>query len=85
MDICKEILDSQEITINRLLENASYDKTIPCTIVSVGESNIYNIKIDKEIYSVPNGTDIIFIAGNRVWVTIPCNNIKNMYISAKRK
>lgn len=60
------------------------DKTFPSVVYGKNGNNTYTIIKDMHKYNVPNGLGFDLKVTQSVWVTIPGNSFKDMYISAIR-
>ncbi len=83
----KEAIDVLAQTINsacqRNVEQAEFDKTVPATVIGINKRK-FVVEMMGAQYEVTNsGLDNVNI-GSSVWVTIPCNVLKNAYISSTR-
>lgn len=61
------------------------DKTFPSVIYGKNEDGTYVIIKDMYKYNVPNGLGFDLKVSQGVWVTVPGNSFKDMYISAIRE
>lgn len=69
----------------RLINTASYDKTVAGIIVSSVGNGKYKVKIKEEVFTIPSSSDIDFVANDPVWITIPQNNMQNKFIAGRRR
>lgn len=77
----KIVVDVIQNMIDVSLRKATYNRKVKAFIVSVNEDNTANIKINDRLYenvSVRKGLDIQ--NEDIVWVEIPNNSIKDMYV-----
>ena len=76
--------------IQVICNDMKFDKTIPCTIRKVYEPDNeqklyrYDVVINNSTYKLYSGVDCIFKEHDRVWVTYPCGEINDAYISGRR-
>ena len=77
MTLAKQIKKSLEYS------ESNYDKTFISIVQAVNSNGTYDVTdeygaIRNVVLALPNVT---LQVGQRVYVTIPCNNLKNMFIS----
>lgn len=65
--------------IQQSISSAHYDVTLP-TVISSVENDLYVVKINGNNYKIKSSISRL-TEGQKVRVTIPCNNWSNMYIS----
>ena len=63
----------------------SNDRTYDGIITSALGNNKYMILILNEYYEVYSNSDIQYVAGDKVWVTAPCNDKSKQFISGRRR
>jgi len=81
-----EVLSTEiQKVVKRFLNTANYDKTVAGIITAVVDDYKYKVKIKEEIFTIPSSLDITFKINEAVWVTIPQNNMRNKYISGRRR
>lgn len=70
--------------VNKVVENAPYDKTTVGLVTSVNNQNLYEVTIDRQSYSnIPCLFSGMINVGDAVKVMIPQNNHNLMFISGK--
>lgn len=79
------LVNSMKKIANNLIEHASFDKTVPGVITRALNSYKYKVKIKNEEYIIPSATDQTYKVNEAVWVCIPQNNMKNKFISGRRR
>lgn len=79
-----KLLDSVTTLIDAKLKKIKYDRTVP-GVVYGKEGNMYLVPYEnsmKKLYcAIPYELEV----GTLVWLTIPSNNLRNMYISGLRQ
>lgn len=81
-----EILSAEMRKIAKyFVRTAGYDVTVAGVIVKDLGNHKYLTKIKNEEFAIPSSTDIIYSANEAVWITIPQNNMKNKFISGRRR
>lgn len=65
--------------IKQTISSASYDITLPSVITNI-EDGLYTVTINGNSYNIRSSISRLK-EGQKVRVTIPCNNWNNMYIS----
>ena len=84
--LSKEIIDA----IQSICSDLKLDRTIPCTIHKVykpdSEQHLYryDVVINNSTYKLYSGVGDIFKEHDKVWVTYPCGDFNNAYISGRR-
>lgn len=63
----------------------SYDKTIEGEIVSIEADGFYVVDIRGKTYKTYSPTDLTFTLHERVWVTIPCNDMSKLIIFGRKR
>lgn len=74
----KQILDTIQKLVDNAVQNASYDKTIQCTILKVQDAAIGKYKVkyqDSAFYAYSTTTDVTYTAGKSVYVLVPGNDM----------
>ena len=85
-DLAIQILSEQIRKVaNKLITDASYDKTVAGIITAVLDNHKYKVQIKNEEYTIPSSTDEIYKVNESVWICIPQNNMKNKFISGRRR
>lgn len=84
MTIKDEIIKTIEIMVNKEIKKIKADKTYPSIIASV-ENGKYVVTLNgsehKVKCAIPN---VELKSGQQVWVTVPCGDLKGMFISGVR-
>lgn len=65
--------------MKQTISSASYDVTLPSVITNV-DGGLYTVTINGNSYNIRSSISRLK-EGQKVRVTIPCNNWNNMYIS----
>ena len=85
MNIKEEIFKSVDILLERKLRKQSYDRTFLSVVSEVHENGTYTIMNEGQKHKVkcviPN---IELKTGQQVWITVPCGDLKGMFISGVR-
>lgn len=68
----------------RIVAQAGFDRTVAGIIVSSNADGSCAVRLEGGEYTLPNTTFSSLPKGTPVWVTIPCNKLRNAYISALR-
>lgn len=74
----KQILDTIQKLVDNAVQNASYDKTIQCTILKVQDAAMGKYKVkyqDSAFYAYSTTTDVTYAAGKSVYVLVPGNDM----------
>lgn len=74
----KQILDTIQKLVDNAVQNASYDKTIQCTILKVQDATMGKYKVkyqDSAFYAYSTTTDVTYAAGKSVYVLVPGNDM----------
>ena len=84
MTIKDEIIKTIEIMVNKEIKKIKADKTYPSVITSV-ENGKYVISLNGSNYkikcAIPN---VELKTGQQIWVTVPCGDLKGMFICGVR-
>lgn len=84
-DAINTIVRTMKEMCQRLIARGEFDRTVAGIIMELpGTDGKYRVALMSAEYNVKNGTNQVFKKGDSVWVTLPCNSFKNMFISAKR-
>ena len=86
--LSKEIIEA----IQSICNDLKLDRTIPCTIHAVYEPNSeqnqnlyrYDVIINGSTYKLYSGVDCVFKEHDKVWVTYPCGELNDAFISGRR-
>jgi hypothetical protein len=85
-DLAIQILSEQIRKVaSKLIDDASYDKTVAGIVTATLGNHRYKVKIKNEEYTLPSSTDQTYKVNEAVWVCIPQNNMKNKFISGRRR
>lgn len=82
MDIQTEIIKSIDLIVQKALEKYRDNDVIG--IVTEVKGEMCTISLNGATYKVKNGIGVSLRSGDKVWLRIPNNNYKNMYIASKR-
>ena len=82
MDIQTEIIKSIDLIVQKALEK--YKDNDVVGVITAVNGNMCTISLNGATYNVKNGIGISLKNGDQVWLRIPNNNYKNMYIASKR-
>lgn len=82
MNIQDEILKSIDLIVQKALEKYKDNDVIG--MVTAVNGDVCTVSINGASYNVKNGIGINLTPGNQVWLRIPNNNYKNMYIASKK-
>lgn len=84
-EINNAIIKSIEILIEKALRKQSYDRTFLSVVSEVHGNGTYTIMYEgqkrKVKCAIPN---IELKTGQQVWITVPCGDLKGMFISGVR-
>lgn len=83
MSIQDEIINTVETIVQKYLNKQKLSQDV-ATVVTAISGDKYKVKINNSEYWVKNGVGIELGVGNQVWVHIPNNSLKDMFIMAKR-
>ena len=83
MSIQDEIIDAVETIVKKYLSKQKLSQDV-ATVVTAISGDKYKVEINNSEYWVKNGVGINLNVGNQVWVHIPNNSLKDMFIMAKR-
>lgn len=84
MTIKDEIIKTIEIMVNKEIKKIKTDKTYPSVITSV-EKGKYVVTLNGSNYTVKCAIPNIELkTGQQVWVTVPCGDLKGMFVSGVR-
>ena len=78
------LLSTIEMMIEEKMKSHSAPKMFQSVVYKVNEDNTYQIVKDKQIYNVKNGLGYKLSIGQGVWVVIPNNELRNMFICGVR-
>ena len=84
--LSKEIIEA----IQSICNDLKLDRTIPCTIHAVYEPDSgqnlyrYDVIINGSTYKLYSGVDCVFKEHDKVWVTYPCGELNDAFISGRR-
>ena len=82
-NITNSILEAISTIVDSKLKKIKYDITVPGVIYGkVGQK--YQVPYENHMKEVPSTVPSDLSIGTKVWLTIPSNNLRNMYISAVR-
>lgn len=85
-DLAIQILSEQIRKVaSKLINDASYDRTVAGIISKVLGNHKYKVKIKNEEYIIPSSTDETYKVNEAVWICIPQNNMNNKFISGRRR
>ena len=76
--------------IQSICNDLKFDRTIASTIHKVyepdSEQNLYryDVTINGSTYKLYSGVDCVFKEHDKVWVTYPCGELNNAFISGRR-
>lgn len=73
------LVSTMKDAMKQTVSSASYDITLPSVITNI-ENGLYTVTINGNSYQVRSSISKLK-EGQKVRVTIPCNNWNNMYIS----
>lgn len=80
--LCQEILRCVE----KKISNAGYDKTYKARILRYDNvKQAYIVSLNNSEAIVKNGSNNRYSNGSFVWVTAPCGDLNNLYISGEVK
>lgn len=86
----KPLVKATMKAIQSICSDLKLDRTVPCTIHKVYEpdekQNLYryDVVINNSTYKLYSAVGDIFKEHDKVWVTYPCGNMQNGYISGRR-
>ncbi len=66
--------------IDEKLSNQNKEKSFKATVWKINDDNTYRINYLKELYDVPNATNIPISIGQTVWIKIPNGILREMFI-----
>lgn len=81
-DIKQEVLNAIDILIDKKIDRLKFDKTVKGTIIKVLDNNYYEVNISGVVYKLKYTKEILKIHSS-VWVLIPNNDYKSMFILCK--
>lgn len=85
MNLKEEIYKSVEILLESKLKKQSYDRTFLSVVSEVHENGTYTIMNEGQNYTVKCAIPNVELkSGQQVWVTVPCGDLKGMFISGVR-
>ena len=76
--------------IQSICNDLKLDRTIPCTIHAVYEPDSgqnlyrYDVIINGSTYKLYSATNEVYKEHDKVWVTYPCGELNNAFISGRR-
>ncbi len=73
------ILNTIDIIVDQKIKNLKFDKTVKGTVVEILENNYYKIQIQNVFYKLKYNKKNLSLH-TTVYVLIPNNNYKNMFI-----
>ena len=80
--LCQEILRCVE----KKIENAGFDKTYKVRILRYDSiKQAYIVSLNNSEAIVKNSSNNRYANGSFVWVTAPCGDLNNLYISGEVK
>lgn len=82
MDLKKEILDAIEIIVENKLKEIKFDKTVVGVVTNKLDNNYYLINVYGSNYKIKYEKEELKIYDN-VYLLIPNNNYKNIFILSK--
>lgn len=89
MDIQKEIIDTIELMVSKMVEKMNLSSDVSSVVQDIEIVNKrnkviknYKVKIQGRDYMVYDGVDISPQVGQRVWIHIPYGNYDEAYICA---
>ena len=84
-EINDAIIKSIEILIQKALRKQSYDRTFLSVVNEVHGNGTYTIMNEGQKHkikcAIPN---VELKAGQQVWITVPCGDLKGMFICGVR-
>lgn len=84
MTIKDEIIKIIEILLNKEIKKIKADKTYPSVITSVLDGK-YVVTLNGSNYTVKCAIPNVELkSGQQVWVTVPCGDLKEMFIFGLR-
>lgn len=85
MNLKEEIFKSVEILLESKLRKQSYDRTFLSVVSEVHGNGTYSIMNEGQNYKVKCAIPNVELkTGQQVWVTVPCGDLKWMFISGVR-
>lgn len=84
MNLKEEIYKSVEILLESKLRKQSYDRTFLSVVSEVHGNRTYTIMNEGQKHKVKCGIPLDIKVGTQVWVTVPCGDLKGMFISGVR-
>lgn len=85
MNLKEEIFKSVEILLESKLKKQSYDRTFLSVVSEVHGNGIYSIMNEGQNHKVKCAIPNVELkTGQQVWVTVPCGDLKGMFISGVR-
>lgn len=79
-ELSQGLLRAMDLLVNRGINKAKFDKTIPVQIISCmdKQKGVYKVKHQDAIYTASAATtDIVYAAGDEVYITVPEGNLSN--------
>lgn len=76
--------------IQSICNDLKLDRTIPCVIYAVYEPDSkqnlyrYDVRINGSVYKLYSATNEVYKEHDKVWVTYPCGELNNAFISGRR-
>lgn len=74
------IIDAIEKILKQTKSKNYSPKIFSSVIYGVGGDGYYQIPYDGNVYTIPNGINIDWKPGQKVWVMIPRGELREMYI-----
>ena len=85
MNLKEEIYKSVEILLESKLKKQSYDRTFLSVVSEVHGNGTYSIRHEGQNHKVKCAIPNVELEiGQQVWVTVPCGDLKRMFISGVR-
>ena len=83
-EINNAIINSIEILVQKALRKQSYDRTFLSVVSEVHGNGTYTIMNEGQKHKVQCGVPLDIKVGTQVWVTVPCGDLKGIFVSGVR-
>ena len=85
MNLKEEIFKSVEILLESKLKKQSYDRTFLSVVNEVHGNGTYTIMNEGQKHKVKCAIPNVELkTGQQVWITVPCGDLKGMFICGVR-
>lgn len=72
-------------TCEKIIAQGGFDRTVPGIVLSNQTiDGLVDVQVMGGQYTIHNGSSVIYKEGDSVWITVPCNDINNMFINSIR-